>query len=147
MVQEPKKRMANKVLVRNIMSKDIKVVQPDTSIKEAITIMNKFKIGSIVVVLGNRPVGIITERDILKRILELGLSPEYAKAGKVMTSPVITISETASIDEAVKLMATKRIKKLPVVNNEELVGIVTMTDIITAHAHAIWKLLKLSGDK
>lgn len=137
--------MADKVLVRDIMSKDVKVVQLDTSIKEAIAIMNKFNIGSIVVVLGNRPVGIITERDILKRILELGISPEYAKAGKVMTSPVITISETASIDEAVKLMATRRVKKLPVVNNEELLGIVTMTDIITAHARTIWKLLRLRG--
>lgn len=137
--------MAGIVLVRDVMSKDVRVVRPDSSVKEVVATMNKFNIGSIVVVLGNRPVGIITERDILKRILELGISPEYAKAGKVMTSPVITISETASIDEAVKLMATRRVKKLPVVNNEELLGIVTMTDIITAHARTIWKLLRLRG--
>lgn len=123
--------MAGIVLVREIMSKDVRVVRPDSSVKEVVATMNKFNIGSIVVVQGNRPVGIITERDILRRVLEASLAPETLTARQVMTSPVVTIDEVASIDEAATLMAKKKVKKLPVMNKEKLVGIVTLTDIVT----------------
>ena len=123
--------MAGIVLVRDVMAKDVRVVRPDTSIKEVVATMNKFDIGSIVVVQGDRPVGIITERDILRRLVEPCLAPETLTARQVMTSPVLTIIETASIEEAAKLMVRKRVKKLPVVNNQKLVGIVTFTDIVT----------------
>jgi CBS domain-containing protein len=123
--------MASIVLVRDIMSKDVRLVRPDTSVKEVVATMNKFDIGSIVVVQGDRPVGIITERDILRRLVEPCLAPETLTARQVMTSPVLTISETASIEEAAKLMARKMVKRLPVMNNQKLVGIVTFTDIVT----------------
>ncbi len=123
--------MAGIVLVRDIMSKDVKVVRPDSSVKEVVATMNKFDIGSIVVVQGDRPVGIITERDILRRIVQPCLAPETLTARQVMTSPLLTISETASIDEAAKLMAKKKVKKLPVLNKQKLIGIVTLTDIVT----------------
>jgi len=93
--------------------------------------MNRFNIGSIVVVQGDRPVGIISERDILRRVVEPCLSPETLTAGQVMTSPVYTIKETASINEAAKLMAEEKIRKIPVTKKEKLVGIVTFTDIVT----------------
>jgi CBS domain-containing protein len=123
--------MAGIVLVRDVMSKDVKVVRPDTTVKEVVATMNKFNIGSIVVVQSDRPVGIITERDILQRIVEPCLAPETLRAREVMTSPVITINKTASIDEAAKIMARKRIKKLLVMDNEQLVGMLTFTDIVT----------------
>lgn len=124
--------MAGIVLVRDVMSKDVRVVRPDSSVKEVVATMNKFDIGSVVVVQGERPVGIITERDILRRIVEPCLAPETLTARQIMTSPVITIDENASINEAAKLMAKKRIKRLLVTrNNDELVGIITFTDIVT----------------
>ena len=122
--------MVGIVLVREVMSKDVKVVGPESSVKEVVVAMNKFNIGSIVVVQGDRPVGVISERDILRRVVEPCLSPENLTARQVMTSPVLTISETASIDEAAKLMAKKKVRKLPVMNKEKLVGIVTFTDIV-----------------
>jgi len=122
--------VAGIVLVRDVMSKDVKVVRPDSSVKEVVATMNKFDIGSIVVVQGGRPVGIITERDILRRTVEPCLAPETLTARQVMSSPVLTINETASIDEAAKLMAKKNVKKLPVMDNQKLVGIVTFTDIV-----------------
>ncbi len=125
-----KSGMAGIVLVRDIMSKDVKVVRPDTSVKEVVATMNKFNIGSIIVVQGDRPVGIITERDILRRLVEPCLAPEILTARQVMTSPLTTISETTSIEEAARLMAKKRVKRLPVVNNSKLMGIVTFTDIV-----------------
>jgi len=123
--------MAGIVLVRDVMSKDVKVVRPDTSVREVVATMNKFDIGSIVVVQGDRPVGIITERDILRRIVEPCIAPETLTAKQVMTSPVLTINETTSIEETARLMAKKRVKKLPVMNNQKLVGVVTLTDIVT----------------
>jgi CBS domain-containing protein len=114
------------------MTKDVRVVRPDTSVKEVVAVMNKFDIGSIVVVQGERPVGIITERDILKRIVEPCLDPETVTARQIMTSPVVTIDENASINEAAKLMAKKGIKRLLVTRNkDELMGIITFTDIVT----------------
>ena len=122
--------MAGIVLVRDVMSKDVRVVRPDTSVKEVVATMNKFDIGSIVVVQGDRPVGIITERDILRRLVEPCIAPETLTARQIMTSPVLTISETANIEETAKLMARKRVKKLPVINNGKLVGMITYTDIV-----------------
>jgi len=122
--------VAGIVLVRDVMSRDVKVVRPDSSVKEVVATMNKFDIGSIVVVQGGRPVGIITERDILRRTVEPCLAPETLTARQVMSSPVLTINETASIDEAAKLMAKKNVKKIPVMDNQKLVGIVTLTDIV-----------------
>ena len=123
--------MAGIVLVRDIMSKNVRVVRLDSSVKEVVATMNKFDIGSIIIVQGDRPVGIITERDILRRVVEPCLAPEVLSAKQVMTSPLVTIRETASIDEAAELMAKKKVKKLPVMNKEKLVGIVTFTDIVS----------------
>ncbi len=122
--------MTGIVLVRDVMSKKVRVVRPDTLVKEVVATMNKFEIGSIVVVQSDRPVGIITERDILKRIVEPCLPPETLRAREVMSSPVVTISDTTSIDEAANIMARKKIKKLLVMDNEKLVGMLTFTDIV-----------------
>ncbi len=123
--------MAGIVVVRDVMSKNVRVVRPDTLVKEVVATMNKFDIGSIVVVQSDRPVGIITERDILKRIVEPCLAPEALRAREVMTSPVVSIRGTASIDEAARIMAKKRIKKLLVMDDGKLVGVLTFTDIVT----------------
>jgi CBS domain-containing protein len=122
--------MATIVIVRDVMSKDVKVVRLDTTMKEVVATMNKFGIGSIIVVQGERPVGIITERDILRRQVEPCLAPETLTAKHVMTSPLVTINEEASIEEAARLMAKKKAKRLPVMNNGKLVGILSYTDIV-----------------
>jgi CBS domain-containing protein len=125
------KKMAGLILVRDVMSKDVKVVRLNCNVKEVVATMNKFNIGSIVVVQGDMPVGVISERDILRRVVEPCLAPETLTAKQVMTSPVVTINETATIDEAAKLMAKKKVRKIPVMNKQKLVGIVTFTDIVT----------------
>jgi CBS domain-containing protein len=122
--------MAGIVLVRDIMSKNVRVVRPDTNVKEVVATMNKFSIGSVMVVQGERPVGIITERDILRRIVEPCLAPESLTARHIMTSPVTTINEGASIEEAARLMAKKKVKRLAVVDDGKLMGVVSYTDIV-----------------
>jgi CBS domain-containing protein len=122
--------MASMVPVRDIMSKNVKVVRPDTTAQEIVATMNKFNISSIIVVQGERPVGIITTRDILVRLVEQCLAPAALTAKQIMTSPLVTISESATIEEAARLMAKKKIKTLPVIDNNKLAGIVTFTDIV-----------------
>jgi CBS domain-containing protein len=122
--------VAGIILVRDVMSKEVRVVRPDTTVKEVVATMNKFNIGSIIVVQGERPVGIITERDILRRLVEPCLAPETLTARHIMTSPVVTINENASIEEAARLMAKKKVKRLPVMEDDKIVGVITYTDIV-----------------
>ena len=122
--------MEGVLLVRDIMSRNVRTVRTNSTVTEVVRKMNKFNIGSLVVVEGDKPTGIITERDILRRVLEVSLAGESMKAKEIMSSPLLTIGEEASIDETAKIMADRRIKKLPVVRDGRLVGIVTSTDII-----------------
>jgi len=92
--------------------------------------MNKFNISSVIVVQEERPVGIITHKDIMSKIVQPRIPPEAVTAREVMSSPIVTIIEDASIEEAAKLMAKKRIKKLPVVRDDKLVGIITSMDVV-----------------
>jgi len=92
--------------------------------------MNRFDIGSIVIVQEKRPIGIITERDVLRKVVEHCLDPSICKAKEIMTTPIVTVEENSSVANAMKLMGSRGIKRLPVVRNQELVGIITATDLI-----------------
>jgi len=121
--------MAGVILVRDIMTRNVKTVSPSSTVMEAIRKMNKFRIGSVVVTQGRRVVGLITERDILRNVVEAQLDPSLVKAREIMSTPIVTIDEDTTIEEASRSMTRKQIKKLPVVRNGSLVGIVTATDI------------------
>ena len=121
--------MASTILVRDIMSKDVRVVRPDTSAQEIVATLNKFNIGSVIVVQKDKPVGIITIRDILIRIVEQNLASRLLTANQIMSSPFTSINVEASVEEAARLMAKKRVKTLPVMDKEKLVGVVSFTDI------------------
>lgn len=122
--------MASLVLVRDIMSKNVQVVRPDTTIQEVVATMSKFDISSIVVVQSERPAGIITTRDVLSKVVVQCLAPRALTARQIMSSPLVTIGESATVEEAANLMAQKKIKTLPVMNDDELAGILTYTDIV-----------------
>jgi len=129
--------MAGVILVRDVMVTDVKTVRPDSSVREVVQKMNKFDVGSIVVVQENRPVGIITERDILRKILEPGLDPLAVRARQIMSSPIATVREDISVEEAARTMTKRRIKKLPVVRDGKLIGIVTATDLVKSQPQTI----------
>ena len=124
--------MAGVIMVRDFMTQDVKTVGIDAIIREAVQKMNKFAIGSVVVVdtKRRRPVGIVTERDIL-RLVEQYPAPLVLKVKQVMSQPLITTDYDTSIEEAAKLMVKNGIKRLPVVENGRLVGIVTSSDIMS----------------
>jgi CBS-domain-containing membrane protein len=120
------------VLVKQEMNRGVKTVGTDVTVKEAAEKMTKYWMGSLVILDGVRVAGIVTERDILSKLVKLGKSPEKVKINEIMTKDVITIEEDKSIEEAVTMMKAHNIKKLPVVKNGKLSGIITTTDIITA---------------
>lgn len=122
--------MSGLIIVRDIMSRNIKTVRPDDTALDAVRKMNKFRIGSVIVVNSGRPVGIITERNILQEIVEPRHDPATVKAKDIMTRPLITVDPHTAVDEAAKIMATKTIKTLPVVDKDKILGIVTSSDIV-----------------
>jgi CBS domain-containing protein len=125
------KVMAGLILVRDVMTKEPRVVRRDTSVQEVVATMNKYDISSIIVVEEKRPVGIVTHKDIISKLVQARIPPDAVTAREVMTSPTVTINEESSIDEAARLMSKKHIKKLIVTrNNNELVGIITSSDLV-----------------
>lgn len=122
--------MSGILLVRDIMVRNVKTVRTDDTVLDAVTKMNKFHIGSVVVTNNGRPVGIITERNILQRIVEPCLDPAVVKAKDIMSSPLFTIDADLAVEEAAQIMAKRRVKKLPVVEGDKIVGIVSSSDIV-----------------
>ena len=125
--------MSGFIIVRDIMAKNIKTVKPDDSVHAAVQKMNKFDIGSVIVINSGRPVGIITETNIMRRVVEPRMDPATVWVKDIMTSPIISIEENATVAEAAKIMADRKINRLPVINGSKLVGLISSTDIVKAN--------------
>jgi len=134
------------MLVRDIMQKNVVTTKPDATVKEAAAVMNRMHIGSLVVVDNEKIVGILTERNILVSIAD-GRDPELTTAEDIMAKKVITVAPDKTIDTAVGLMAEYKIKKLPVVQDEKLVGIITASDIIVVEPKLIESVANLLSIK
>jgi len=117
------------LVVEDVMIEEVITVREDATVKEAVEIMNKHEIGCIIVTKKGGPVGIVTERDMLKRVLAESRNPEKTLVRDVMTSPLITVSPTTNLQDAAKLMFKRNVKKLPVVAEGKLVGLITLTDL------------------
>jgi CBS domain-containing protein len=142
------KKMSGILLVRDVMTKSVKTVGVNASVKEAVQKMNKFRIGSIIVLDNekNKIQGILTERDIL-RLVETYPDPLDSKVREVMTHQVVTIESSANIEEAAELMTKRQVKTLPVIDDNKLVGIVTSSDIIKANPTLVRTLLDINRAK
>ena len=117
--------------VREMMSRPIITEDGDTIVTKIAADMDELGIGSVVITSEGKPAGIITERDIALKVLLKDRRASEVKAKEIMAFPLITIEPETSVDEACKLAARKRIKRLPVVENEMLVGIVSIRDLLT----------------
>ncbi len=116
--------------VKDIMVQKVKTVNTEDTVLEAAEIMNRHEIGCVVVKNNGNPVGILTERDILKRVVFKKKDPAITKAHEVMSKPLITVKPHVAITSAAQLMIKKKIKKLVVVNADLLIGILSLTDLI-----------------
>ena len=115
--------------IEEAMIKSVVTLQEDVSVYEAVKLMNESKIGCLVVLQYGQVVGIVTERDMLERVLEKCRNPKETKVSEIMTKRVIVGKPDMRLDEAAKLMFEKKVKKLPIVEGNHLAGLVTLTDL------------------
>lgn len=115
--------------VKDVMISDLARLDVSTSIRDAAKLMDKKDIGCIIVTKNQLPVGILTERDFVKRIAAKEI-PLTALLEKVMSSPLIEIDSNETVWEAAQIMKTNNIHKLLVKQDNQIIGIVTTTDLI-----------------
>ena len=123
------------IKVSDAMVKKVLTIDSDESIEDAVKIMSKKHVGSLIVTKRGKPAAIFTERDLLTRVLGKGVSTKK-KVGKYSSSPLTVISPDMDLKDAARAMAQLRIRRLPVLKNGKLVGVVTSADIVKAIADA-----------
>jgi len=120
-----------KMVVREIMSSPVLTVSKGQTVVEAARVMERGDVGAVIVTGdGGKPVGILTERDIVRRVVSKALNPMEIRVGEVMSTPLRTVDPEVKIVDAAKIMSRYRIRRLGVVYKGELVGIVSSRDIL-----------------
>lgn len=100
------------------------------TVRDAVHHMNAYGVGALVVLQLGDMVGIFTERDVLRRVVDAGLHPSVTRVADVMTAPVLTIELGTRVGDAMELMTEHRCRHLPVVENDELVGMISIGDLL-----------------
>ncbi len=107
-----------------------KEIKDSTSVLDIAKLMVKTKVGSVVIIDGTKPVGILTERDVLKKVSAENKSAQEVPAKEVMSSPLVTIKTIDSIDTAAEVMVKNRVKRLVVLEEDgSMAGVLSMSDI------------------
>jgi CBS domain-containing protein len=130
------------VSIADVMSTRLVHVEPGATVLEAIRCMAEAGVGSVAVCDGSRLVGIFTERDVLRLAGETA-ALDAVPVSEAMTRDVITVSADADLLSAARLMGERRIRHLPVVEGENLLGMIGIRDVLAALAERLWR----SGDE
>lgn len=115
--------------VKNIMIGDVPTLEKEAGIEEAAKLLMQTQSGCVVIVENKTPIGIITELDFVRTLTSRGKSLK-GSVGAIMSSPVTSMAPNTKLDEALKIIDTKRFRKYPVVENNELIGLVTKKDVV-----------------
>lgn len=122
-------RTVAQILERKGMS--VVTVAPTTSVIDALQLMAEKNIGSVVVVESNTFLGIMTERDYSRKVVLKGKSSEKTTVADIMTSDFPSVTLEDKIDHCMKLLSTHNLRYLPVMENEELIGVISINDVVT----------------
>ena len=122
-----------KIRVKNIMSKGVLSVDAEMNVNEAAKMMEDGKVGAIIVMENNSPVGIITDRDFAVKIVAHAY-PITTSVKKIMSTPLIGVDPEESVWTVADLMYTRKVRKIPVIEEDKVIGIVTATDLINQFA-------------
>jgi len=132
--------------VEDVMVEGVVTIDADATVMDAVKLMNENEIGCLIVMRRGRAVGIITERDLLKRVIAKSKNPRKIKVREIMTKPLIAGQPNMDLEEATRLMFKMKIKKLPVVESHgKLLGLITLTDVARFQPQMIRILKKLSS--
>lgn len=126
-----------KLKVRDVMASEPISVDSERSIKETAIAMDRSGRGCVLITSKGRVIGIVTERDLVRRALTKGAGIARTKVKTLMSSPLIVVDPEAHVEDAAKVMAQNRVRRLPVVNEQGLVGLITVTDIARSLAEQL----------
>jgi CBS domain-containing protein len=129
------------VKAKDIMVTEVVVMDENISVKKAAEIMAQEGVSAIIVTVEEKAQGIVTERDIIKRIVAEDKNAEKTKMKEIMSSPLFTIEPNTDLEEAARLMFEKKIKNLPVTHENRLIGLINLQDICRLQP-AILRILK-----
>ncbi len=124
-------RIRARVLVADVMSKKPITLPESATAKQVASSMSGNDVGSVIITKEGRPVGIITERDLVERLLARGLNPDTTLSKNIMSSPLSVIDPKAEVMEAARKMAKLKMRRLVVMSRGEMVGILTSRDILS----------------
>jgi len=132
--------------IEEIMIKNVVTLAGKATVRDAVAIMDEHGIGCLVIVQDQIPVGIITERDMLKRVLFEAKDPSTTQVFQIMSAPLVFGDPEMNVQDAVKLMTEKKIKKLPIKEKGRLVGMITLTDLARSIAYLEHIISKMHND-
>ena len=115
--------------ISEIMTKDVVVLSVDDTVKHAAELMREHNIGAIPVNTGEKVVGILTDRDIILRSAAEGMDLKVQRVREIMTTNPVLANKDLSVDEAARIMSERQIRRLPIVENNTLVGMVSLGDL------------------
>jgi CBS domain-containing protein len=115
--------------IKEVMTSNVRACEPNASIIEVAKLMAREDVGPIPVVEEGRLVGIVTDRDLVVRVLAEGRDPQSTTVGEIASRDVVTVSPDEDLDRALQLLAQHQVRRLPVVEGDRLVGIVAQADV------------------
>ncbi len=131
--------------IRDIMTHQVASVNPRTNVVEAAQLMQKHDVGAIPVCEGEKILGILTDRDIVVRNIAHGRDPYSTPVQDIMTTKITSVNPEMSLNQAAGIMANEQIRRVPVVENEKLVGMVSLGDLATKAKYDV-ELARTLGD-
>ena len=115
--------------IKEVMTRDVRACEPNATVAEAAKVMAQEDVGPVPIVEDGRLVGIVTDRDIVVRVVAEGRDPNTMTVKEIASSELVTVSPDAELDEGLNLLAERQVRRLPVVEGDRLVGIVAQADI------------------
>ncbi|MFH1978361.1 MAG: CBS domain-containing protein [Candidatus Aenigmatarchaeota archaeon] len=131
------------MLVKDVMTPSVKTITPQETVQEAGRLMRDMGLACLIVVDKGKLVGIITEMDLVKGVIAEDKKASLVKIKEVMTKEVIMIDPEATVEEAAEVMTDHKVKKLPVVQDSKLIGLLTSMDIVASEPKFIEQLSQL----
>jgi CBS domain-containing protein len=115
--------------IKEVMTRDVRACEPNATVADAAKVMAQEDVGPVPIVEDGRLIGIVTDRDIVVRVVAEGRDPNATRVSEIASTELVTVSPDDDLDEALKLLAERQIRRLPVVEGDRLVGIVAQADI------------------
>lgn len=123
-------KTVKQILQSKTRGTDILSIAPDASVYDALKLMAEKEVGALLVMEGDKLVGIISERDYARKVILHGKSSKEIEVREIMTSKIIYVSTAQTVDECMALMTDKRVRHLPVYEGDQLIGVVSIGDLV-----------------